>query len=92
MQTLGQFCNSLYLGIASLSQPVSLEQWHCHRSLMTIAGMSKGNLVEGLNISNDNPCGKCEDCMTANPSFVDRTTEKDLAPLELVFFNLWEPS
>jgi len=55
-----------HLGVASLSQPTPLEQWHrrlTHCSPLTITEMSKGNLVDGLNISGNDLHGKCEDCI-----------------------------
>ena len=85
------------LAMASLSQPVSLAQWHCwftHCSPLTITEMSKGNLVNSLNISESELHGKCEDCIigcqTRRP--FDGKTEKALDPLELVSFDLWGPS
>ncbi len=81
----------------SLSQSVSLVQWHrrfAHCSPLTIAEMSKGSLVDGLNVSEIELRGKCEDCIigrqTRRP--YDGKTEKDLDPLELVSFDLWGPS
>jgi len=86
-----------YLGIASLSTPTSLEQWHrrlTHCSPLTITEMSKDKLVDGLNISDKDLRGKCEDCITGRQTRrpYDGTTEKDLKPLELVSFDLWGPS
>ena len=81
----------------SLSQPTSLEQWHrrlTHCSPLTIQEMSSKRLVDGLNISHLTLNGKCENCIlgrqTRRP--FDRVTEKDLAPLDLVAFDLWGPS
>ena len=85
------------VAMTSLSQPVSLAQWHrrlTHCSPLTITEMSKGNLVDGLSISGNELRGKCEDCIigrqTRRP--FDGTTEKSLDPLELVSFDLWGPS
>ena len=85
------------LAMASLSQPASLEQWHrrlTHCSPSTILEMSKGNLVDGLEVSETDLRGKCEDCIlgrqTRRP--FDGKTERDLNPLELVSFDLWGPS
>ncbi len=85
------------LGMSSLSQPTPLEQWHrrlTYCSPLTIMEMSKGNLVDGLHISGNDLCGKCEDCIigrqTRRP--FDGNTEKNLDPLELVSFDLWGPS
>ena len=85
------------IAMTSLSQPVSLEQWHrrlTHCSPLTIAEMSREKLVDGLNVSGNNLRGKCEDCIigrhTRRP--YDGKTEKDLDPLELVSFDLWGPS
>jgi len=65
-----------------------------HCSPLTIAEMSKGKLVNGLNISENDLHGKCEDCIlgrqTRRP--FDRKTENNLDPLELVSFDLWGPS
>ena len=50
----------------SLSQPVSLEQWHrrlTHCSPSTIQDMANRHLVDGLNILGENLKGKCEDCI-----------------------------
>ncbi len=86
-----------HLTSMSLSQPVTLEQWHrhlTHCSPLTIAEMSKGNLVDGLNISGNDLRGKCEDCIVGRQTCCpfDRHTEKELDPLELVSFDLWGPS
>ena len=85
------------IGASSLSQPTHLEQWHrrlTHCSPTTIVEMSKGNLVDGLNISGSELHGKCEDCIigrqTRQP--FDGETDKSLGPLELVSFDLWGPS
>ncbi len=77
----------------SLSQPMSLEQWHrqlTHCSPLTIKEMANGKLVDGLTISEDNLQGKCKDCILCRP--FDGETEKLLDPLELVAFDLWGPS
>jgi len=86
-----------HLSGALLSQPASLEQWHrrlTHCSPLTIKQMSTGNLVDGLNISDTDLHGKCEDCVIGQQ--VRRPfngfTKKGLDPLELVSFDLWEPS
>ncbi len=65
-----------------------------HCSPLTIAEMSKENLVNGLNVSRNDLCGKCVDCITGCQTShpFDGETEKDLDPLELVSFNLWGPS
>ena len=56
--------------------------------------MANNNLVDGLKISNVSIRGKCEDCIlgrqTRRP--FDGVTDKNLAPLDLVAFNLWGPS
>ena len=88
---------SAYLGRMSLSQPASLEQWHhrlTHCSPLTIVEMSKGKLVDGLNIAGSDLRGKCEDCVVGRQTRrpFDGKTEKDLDPLELVSFDLWGPS
>src|SRR6266540_764113 len=69
-------------------------EWHrclTYCSPLTIMEMSTGNLVDGLHISGNDLCGKCEDCIigrqTRRP--FDGNTEKDLDPLELVSFDLW---
>ena len=83
--------------MTSLSQPVSLAQWHrrlTHCSPLTITEMSKGNLVDSLNFSRNELHGMCEDCIigwqTCRP--YNGKTEKSLDPLELVSFDLWGPS
>ena len=85
------------LAMTSLSQPVPLEQWHrrlTHCSPLTIHDMARGNLVDGLKISEVTINGKCEDCIlgwqTCCP--FDGSTEKDLGLLDLVAFDLWGPS
>ena len=85
------------LAMASLSQPVSLEQWHrrlTHCSPSTIEEMVTKDLVDGLVISEREIHGKCEDCIlgrqTRRP--FDGESEKDLLPLDLVSFDLWGPS
>jgi Reverse transcriptase (RNA-dependent DNA polymerase)/GAG-pre-integrase domain/Integrase core domain len=87
----------LALTSESLSKSTSLEQWHrrlAHCSPSTIKEMEKGNLVDGLMISEDTLHGKCENCImgrqTRRP--FDGETEKSLDPLELVSFDLSGPS
>jgi hypothetical protein len=99
----GQNVNGMYLiealentplaMVSSISQPKSLEQWHrrlAHCSPLTIREMANGNLVDGLRISEATMSGKCEDCIlgrqTRRP--FDGTTEKELAPLSFVAFDL----
>jgi transposase InsO family protein len=85
------------VAMKSLSNSISLEQWHrrlAHCSPSTIEEMTKGNLVDGLLVSDTKLTGKCEDCIlgrqTRRP--FDSETEKNLHPLELVSFDLWGPS
>jgi len=85
------------LAMTSLSQPVSLEQWHrrfAHCSPSTIKDMASKTLVDGLKITGEDVSGKCEDCIlgrqTRRP--FDGETEKDILPLDLVAFDLWGPS
>jgi hypothetical protein len=56
--------------------------------------MAINNLVDGLKISETSVKGKCEDCIlgrqTRRP--FDGETEKNLAPLDLIAFDLWGPS
>jgi hypothetical protein len=85
------------IAMTSLSQPVSLEQWHrrlTHCSPATITEMANKNLVDGLKITGGDVTGKCEDCIlgrqTRRP--FDGETEKNLLPLDLVSFDLWGPS
>ncbi len=85
------------LAMISLSQPTTLEQWHrrlAHCSPLTIGEMLKGNLVDGLNVSDSDLRGKCEDCVVGRQTRrpFDGKTETDLEPLELVSFDLWGPS
>ena len=82
------------LAMGSLSQPVSLEQWHrrlTHCSPLTIQDMASHALVDGLTISETVLNGKCEDCIlgrqTRRP--FDGATEKEQDPLDLVAFDLW---
>ena len=57
---------------------------------LTIQDMANNNLVDDLKISDTTVNGKCENCIlgrqTRRP--FDGETEKDLAPLELVVFDL----
>ena len=85
------------LALNSLSQTTSLEQWHrrfAHCSPLTIKDMASNNLVDGLKFTDETLNGKCEDCImgrqTRRP--FDGETEKTLAPLDLVSFDLWGPS
>src|SRR6202522_395222 len=85
------------LAMTSLSKPTSLEQWHrrlAHCSPLTIQEMARNNLIDGLVISETTMSGQCEDCImgrqTRRP--FDGETVKDLAPLDLVAFDLWGPS
>ena len=85
------------LAMTSLSQPTSLEQWHhclARCSLLTIQDMANGNLVDGMKISEMTINGKCEDCIVGCQTRCpfDGVTEKDMAPLELIAFDLWGPS
>ena len=85
------------LAMTSLSKPTSLKQWHqrlTHCSPLTIQDMAKNKLVDGLTISELSITGKCEDCIVGRQTRrpFDGTTEKDLAPLDLVAFDLWGPS
>jgi GAG-pre-integrase domain len=96
LETVDNLPNSL-VAMTSLSQPTSLKQWHhhlAHCSPLMIQEMAKKNLVDGLIISETTVSEKCEDCImechTCQP--FDRITEKNLAPLDLIAFNLWRPS
>jgi len=85
------------LAMASLSMSVPLEQWHrrlTHCSPLTILEMSKENLVDGLVVSRNDLCGKCEDCIIGHQTRCpyDRKSEANLDLLELVSFDLWGPS
>src|SRR6202522_606806 len=85
------------LAMTSLSQPVSLEQWHrrfTHCSPSTIKDMASKTLVDGLNITGEDVSGKCEDCIVGRQTRrpFDGETEKDIFPLDLVVFDLWGPS
>src|SRR6266545_3123552 len=86
-----------HLAKTSLSKSASLEQWHrhlTHCSPLTIKEMSKGNLIEGLNISDTDLHSKCKDCIIGRQVCqpFDGTTEMTLDPLKLVAFDLWGPS
>ena len=86
------------IAMTSLSQAVSLEQWHrrlAHCSPQTIQEMDTGNLVDGLKISMMTLVGKCENCILGHQTcwpFDGTTTDKAAGPLELVSFDLWGPS
>ena len=85
------------LVMASLSQPVAVDQWHrclAHCSLLTIKEMASKKLVDGLEVSEGDLNGKCEDCILGCQSRCpfDGETTKYLLPLDLISFNLWEPS
>ena len=85
------------IAMTSLSQPASLEQWHrrlTHCSPLTIRDMASKGLVDGLVVSDTSINGKCEDCIMGRQTHrpFDGVTEKDLAPLDLVAFDLWGPS
>jgi hypothetical protein len=56
--------------------------------------MASKGLVDGLIISKTTINGKCKDCIMGHQTHqpFNGVTEKDLAPLEFVTFNLWEPS
>ena len=89
--------NDIPLAMNSISQPTSLEQWHCcltHCSPLTIQEMATNKLVDSLKLSVKEITGKCEDCIlggqTCHP--FDGETEKELDPLDLVSFDLWGPS
>jgi GAG-pre-integrase domain len=102
----GKHVNGIYLletvdnipfAMNSMSQPTSLEQWHrrlTHCSPLTIQEMATTQLVDGLKLSEKNVTGKCEDCILGHQTHrpFDGETEKDLNPLDLVFFDLWGPS
>ena len=97
LETLDNIPDTPFAMASSLSQPTSLEQWHrrfAHCSPLTIQDMAGRNLVDGLTISERTVTGKCEDCIlgrqTRRP--FDGITETNLAPLELVAFDLWGPS
>jgi hypothetical protein len=82
------------LAMSSLSQPTSLEQWHpwlTHCSPLTIKEMVNDNLVGGLTISKTTVNRKGESCILGHQTHhpFDGETEKDLAPLDLVAFDLW---
>lgn len=52
--------------------------------------MAKGNLVDGLTISEESLNGKCEDCIMGRQTRpFDGETDKSLDLLELVSFDLW---
>ena len=82
------------LAMASLSQPVSLAQWHhrpTHCSPLTITEMSKGSLVNGLSISGGELRGKCEDCIigcqTRRP-FDGKTRARHGLPMGFLYLRL----
>ena len=85
------------LAMSSVSQPATLEQWHhclAHCSPLTITEMLKADLIDGLNISDNDLRGKCENCVVGRQTRrpFDGKTETNLDPLELVSFDLWGPS
>src|SRR6266581_8564165 len=82
------------LVISSLSQPTTLEQWHCrlsHCNTSTIEEMAGKGLVDGLTITEKDLRGKCKDCIlgrqTRRP--FDEKMDTSLDPLDLVSFDLW---
>ena len=84
------------VAITSLSQPVSLKQWHwclMHCNPVMIQEIARKGLVDGLVISEMTVNRKCEDCIMGHQTQwpFNRITEKDLALLELVAFDLWGP-
>ena len=83
--------------MSSLSNPTSLEQWHrrlTHCSPSTIQEMVRHNLVDGLKVTDNSVTGKCENCIMGRHARrpFDGVTEKALAPLDLVSFDIWGPS
>ena len=65
LNTIDNFPN-MPTAMSSLSQPVSLEQWHrclTHCSPLTIKSMLAENLIDGLALSDTDLNGKCEDCI-----------------------------
>jgi hypothetical protein len=56
--------------------------------------MVNNNLVGGLKISETTVNDKCESCILGHQTHhpFDGKTERDLAPLDLVAFDLWRPS
>jgi len=79
--------------MTSLLSPVPIEQWHCwlmHCSPLTIVEMSKANLVDGLNLSGNELCGKCVDCIIGQQACrpYNGKSETNLDSLELVSFDL----
>lgn len=85
------------LALTSLSRLTSLEQWHqrlTHCSPSTIQEMATKNLVDGLDLSENIVNGRCENCILGQQTYRPfiGETEKDLAPLELIAFDLWGPS
>ena len=58
---------------------------------MTIQEMANNNLVDGLQISKMTLTGKCEDCIMGCQTCCpfDGVTEKDVALLDHVAFDLW---
>ena len=85
------------LALSSLSQTTTLEQWHrrfAHCSPLTIRDMAANDMVDGLKLVGDTLDGKCEDCIMGRQTHrpFDGETEKNLASLDLVSFDLWGPS
>ncbi len=56
--------------------------------------MARAGLVDGLTVSNDTTCGKCKDCILGHQTrrLFNGESDKALDLLELVSFDLWDPS
>jgi hypothetical protein len=96
LETVNNLPNFL-VAMTLLSQPISLKKWHLHLahcSPLTIQEMAKKDLVNRLIITEMTVSGKCEDCIMGCQTCwpFDGITEKNLALLDLIAFDLWRPS
>jgi GAG-pre-integrase domain len=65
--------DNIPLTMNSMSQPTSLEQWHCwltHCSPLTIQEMATKQLVNGLKLSEKGVTGKCENCILGRQTLI----------------------
>ncbi|KAF5340862.1 hypothetical protein D9757_015494 [Collybiopsis confluens] len=81
----------------SRSKPCSLAMWHTrfgHADVNLIRIMAKRKLVDGLEVTNFELCGKCEPCLYAKAKRLpfDDIVIPSSEPLDRVSLDLWGPS